>query len=164
VNQQINGSDQAAPTSQPARRTKNDRSIAAKRPSSPRADAPAQTRDEEVADDATRSGSRVANLKLSEVKKIYIEIRGDAASTELRSNLVERLGTSAVVTAAANPDEADAALKIDVSQTSTSALLVNARGTVLWRGTRRYSGETSKVASEMMKDLLAQIRLAHTGN
>ncbi len=150
VNQQINGSAEAAPKSQPARRTKNDRSLAAKTPSSPRADAPAQTRDEEVADDATRSGSGVANLRLSEVKKIYIEIRGDAAFNELRSNLVERLGSSGVVTAATNADEADAALKIVVSQSGSqieaSALLVNARGTVLWpKARRRYSGETTKV-------------------
>ena len=117
----------------------------------------------------TRSGGAVANLTLREVKKVYIEMRGDAAFNELRSNLVESLGSSGVVTAATNADEADASLKIVVSQTragdiQASARLVNARGTVLWpkagRGARRYSGETTKVVSEIVKDLLSEIRLA----
>jgi len=166
VNQQINGPDQAVPKIQPARRTKNDRSIAAKAPTAPRANTPA--RDEEAADDATRSANEVANLRLSEVKKVHIEIRGDAASNELRNNLVESLGSSGVVTAATNADEADAALKIVISksgpQIEASALLVNARGTVLWRSARGYSGAIPKVVSEIVKDLLSQIRLARAGN
>jgi len=107
-----------------------------------------------------RSGSVVANLTLREVKKIYIEIRGDAVSSELRNNLVERLGSSGVVAATTDADEADAALKITVSQTTggdvqASAVLVNARGGVLWRNTGRLS--------EIVKDLLSEIRLARTG-
>ncbi len=101
--------------------------------------------------EAVRSGVTVPNLKLSEVKKIYIEIRGDAANSELRSNLVESLNSSGLVSAATSADEADAALKIVVSQTRTSAQLVNARGTVLWRG-------RNTVASNIVKDLLSEIR------
>jgi hypothetical protein len=161
-------------TSQPARRAKTDRSNAAKAPSSARADAPAQPRDEDVADDVTRSGNVVAELRLKEVKKVYIEMRGDAAFNQLRSNLVESLGSSGVVAVATDADEADASLKIVFSQTSAggtqieSALLVNARGTVLWpkagRSARRYSGESTKVLSEIVKDLLSEIRLARTGH
>ena len=79
-----------------------------------------------------------------------------------------------MVAATTNTDEADAALKIVVSQTpggpqiEASALLVNARGTVLWprgdRRARRYSGETTKVVSEIVKDLLSEIRLARAGH
>ena len=101
--------------------------------------------------DAVRSGVAIPNLKLSEVKKIYIEIRGDASLNELR----ERLNSSGIVTATTNAEEADAALKI----VGTSAILVNARGTVLWRG--RYSGDTNTVAFEIVKDLLSQIRIVH---
>ncbi len=108
---------------------------------------------DEAAGDAVRSGVTVPNLKLSEVKKIYIEIRGEAATDELRSNIVESLNSSGLV-ATASADEADAALKIVVSQTSTSAQLVNARGTVLWRG-------RNTVASDIVKDLLSQIRQSH---
>jgi hypothetical protein len=111
---------------------------------------PAKIPNEEVAD-AVRSSNAVPNLKLSEVKKIYIEIRGDA-SNDLRTNIVESLNSSGLVTAT-NADEADAALKIVVSQTSTSAQLVNARGTLLWRG-------RSTVASDIVKDLLSAIRQA----
>ena len=99
---------------------------------------------DEDAGDSLRSSNAVPNLKLSEVKKIYIEIRGDAANNELRNNLIESLNSSGLVVSA-NADEADAALKIVVSQTGTSAQLVNARGTVLWRGRN-------------VKDLLSEIR------
>ena len=138
------------------RRPKRERSTAAKATSSP--DTRAQVQDEDVAADAVRSGNVVANLTLKEVKKIYIEIRGDAALSELRTKLAERLGASGVVTATTDADEADAALKIVVSQTKVSALLVNARGAVLW--SRRYSGETSGVLSEIVNDLLSAIKLA----
>jgi hypothetical protein len=103
--------------------------------------------------DVTRSGNIVADLKLRDVQKIYIEIRGD---DELRNSLYESLNSSGIVAATTNADEADAALKITVSQTGTSAMLVNARGTVLW-------SKTTKVASEIVKDLLSAIRLARAG-
>ena len=117
---------------------------------------------------ATRSGSTVLNLKLSEVKKVYVEIRGGGASLDdLRSNIVDKLGSSGVVTST-NADEADAALKITISQTTSgsleaSAQLVNARGPVLWpkTGTRRYTGDAATVVSEIMKDLLSAIRQAN---
>jgi len=151
--------------SQPPRRVTTDRSTAAKLPATTSVETPAPSGDEAVADDVTRSSNVVANLSLNEVKKIYIEITGGTATAanELRSNLVEGLGSSGVVLAATDVDEADAALKIVVSQTGASARLVNARGTVLWPkagGTRRYSGETTKVVSEIIRDLLSEIRQA----
>jgi len=164
-------------SAQPAPQAKSDRANVRKIPSSSGAGAKAQTRDEDVAAGVMRSGNVVPNLKLGEVRKVCIEIRGDVASNELRSNLVERIGSSGVV-AATDPDEADAALKIVVLQTSAgdipggrqievSALLVNARGAVLWpkenRGARRYSGETTKVLAEIVKDLLSEIGLARSG-
>ena len=120
---------------------------------------------DENADDATRSGVAVPNLKLSEVRKIYIDLRGDAASDVLRDDLVKSFGSGNVVSATTNADEADASLKIVVSrrdsQIEATARLVNARGTILWpksgRGTRRYAGETSKVVSELIKDLISEI-------
>jgi hypothetical protein len=145
--------------------------IASQPPS--RASAPAQPRDEDVTE-LTRSGNVVADLKLSEVKKVYIEMRGDAAFNELRTNIADRLVSTGLVTSATDANEADAALKFVVSQTSgggnnqaaaqveVSARLVNARGTVLWpkAGARRYSGETSKVVSAIVKDLSFEISQA----
>ena len=153
---------------QPVRRAKSDRSTAANVSASPNVEAPVQERDEDVAVDTTRSGNVVPSLTLKEVKKIYVEIRSDAAFKELRNKLVESLGSSGVVAATTNADEADAALKIVLSQTGqqiqASALLVNARGATLWRGERRYTGETTKVVSEIVRDLLVQIRLARAGH
>jgi hypothetical protein len=198
-NDGIDGQDKAAAkatgpernqtTSQSTRRAKSDRSTArerstaarsttarstAKPPSSRGADAPAEPREEDVAAEVTRSASVVADLRLKEVKTVYIEMRGDAAFNQLYSNLVESLGSSGVVVVATGPDEADAALKIVFSQTSAggpqieSALLVNARGKVLWpkagQSARRYSGETTKVLSEIVKDLLSEIRLSRAGH
>ncbi len=150
----------AAKATQPAKRVRSYRSTA------PGAKVPAQARDEDVAE-VTRSGEVVPNLTLKDVKKIYIEMRGAAASDALRSNLSANLNSSGVVVAATNPDEADASLKIVVLQTSTgsqlevSALLVNARGTILWPKAgrpRRYSGNSSEVTSEIIKDLLSHQR------
>ncbi len=158
VIEKTNQPDKAVARTTP--RTKNDRS--AKVTPSPTAEAPAVS-DEDVAADVTRSGNVVANLTLKEVKTVYIEVRGDAALDEIRNNLVKTLGSSSVVAATTNADEADAALKIVIRggpQIEASALLVNARGTVLWRGPRRYSGETTKVMSEIVNDLLSQIRRA----
>jgi len=116
-------------------------------------DKSARAKPSEDVDDAVRSGVVVPNLTLKEVKKIYIEIRGG----ELPRNLIERLNSSGVVVVTSNADDADAALKIVVSQNSTSVLLVNARGTVLWPK-HFYSGEPSKVASEIVKDLLSEFK------
>jgi hypothetical protein len=147
-------------TPQPVR-PRTERSTATKVPDSAAKEVPVQIPDEDVAEDVMRSGSVVPNLKLRDVKKIYIEMRGEAAVDELRRNLVENLESSGVVAVAAGADEADAALKIDIRSgppIQATALLVNARGNVLWRGTRRYSGEIPKVVSEIVKDLLSEIR------
>jgi hypothetical protein len=150
--------------SQPAR-PNGERSSAPKAPgvgnTSPGKDVPAPTGDEEVAEEATRSGNVVANLELGEVKKIYIEIRGEGALDELHRSLVQRVGESGVV-ASSDAGDADASLKIAVSKAGASARLVNARGVVLWpkTGVRRYSGETTTVVAELVKDLLTEIRAA----
>lgn len=122
---------------------------------------------DDVADDLTRSGGGVANLTLKEVKKVFIEVRGDSPSNGLRANIVDSLGSSGVI-ATTGADEADASLKIvilkisDHSKIEVTARLVNARGSVLWpkAGVRRYSGDTNKIVSEIVKDLLSEIRQA----
>jgi hypothetical protein len=128
---------------------------------------PAAQSGDEAVTDLTRSGNLVANLKLSEVKKVYVEVHGDSALSALRSNLVESFGASGVLNTT-GADDADAALKIVVSQSSpqieASARLINARGAVLWpkTGARHYSGDPTKVAAEIVKDLLSEIRRART--
>jgi hypothetical protein len=162
VNERIDGPDKAvAKATEPEpRRRQPGRSTRAKATTRPNTNA--QVQEEDVAAEAVRSGNVVANLTLKEVKKIYIEIRGDAALGGLRTSVADSLGSSGLVAATTDADEADAALKIVVSQSKTSVLLVNARGAVLW--SRRYSGETSGVLSEIVKDLLTSIKLARAGH
>ena len=158
-------SPREAPIAVPKRTDGPDK--AAARATPPTSPAGVPVTDDDVSG-VTRSGNVVANLRLSDVKKVYIEIRGDAALDQLRNNVVESLGSSGVVVPTTNANEADAALKIVISQNTAgnfeaSAMLVNARGTVLWPKVgraRRYSGETTKVLSEISKDLLAEISLA----
>jgi hypothetical protein len=154
------GPEPTRTASQPPQRPKTNRSTTTKLPASPNANTAAQPGEEDVTGDVVRSGDVVPNLKLSEVKRIYLEMRGDPAFNELRNKLAESLGSSGVVTATTNADDADAALKIVISPTSTSAQLVNARGNVLWRST--YAGDSTKVLSEILNDLLSAIRLARS--
>jgi len=157
-------------------RTQRSRSVKlpASRPTSSGVDVQTQTTQEDVTD-LTRSSGVIANLPLKDVKKVYIEVRGDTLSNDLHSNFLNSLNSSGVVTATTNADEADASLKIVVSQTGdnrggtqieASARLVNARGTVLWPtssgNARRYSGETTTVVTDIVKDLSSAIRLART--
>ena len=151
-----------ATPSRPAQKTPTVRST------SPVTEVQTQATDEDDTD-VTRSTNVVANLTLKNIKKIYIDMRGNASLNELRGNVIESLRSSGVVAATANADEADAALQITISNSSgpqieATARLVNARGTVLWpkssRSARRYSGETTTVVSEIVKDLLSEIRLA----
>jgi len=162
ANNKVNEPANAVP-----RRATAERSTATKAPLQSRAATPEQARNED-ADDALRSGNVVANLRLKDIKKIYLDFRGDAAFDDLRDSLVKSLGSSGVVTVANNADDADAALKIVVSQTGSqieaAARLVNAKGTVLWPKAasvaRRYSGEPTTVVSQIVKDLLLEIRHA----
>jgi hypothetical protein len=165
-------------TSAPPRSSVNGGATAAKTPvtsgAAAAANVTAQPRDEDVTG-ATRSGDVVTNLTLKDVKKVFVEMRGGAAGDELRSSLVKSLGSSGVVTATTDANEADAALKVTISpaslggpQIEVSASLVNARGAVLWprssrgssRGVRRYSGDTTKIVSEIVNELLSEIRQA----
>ena len=160
-----NGSFPRDPVSSPPAQTdKNDKAppkATTERKNGERVRTPRETPD----DSATRSGSVVPNLTLREVKKIYIAVSGNAASG-LLNDLAANLGSSGIVVATSNADEADAALKIVVSQISgeqieASAQLVNARGTVLWpanRSPRRYTGESSKIFSDIVQDILSAIK------
>jgi hypothetical protein len=146
--------------------SQSERVVKRDRPSAAKAPATGHTSPDEDVADLTRSGGVAPNLTLREIKKIYLEIRG-VGFAELRGHLVESLNSSGVVAVTTGTDEADAALKIVVSQSGplieASAQLVNARGTVLWPA-RRYSGEAGKVASEIIKDLLSAINIARAGH
>ena len=78
----------------------------------------AATNGARVETEATRNGDpRQRGVALGEVRKIYLEMSGDGPLDELRSRLFAELNSSGLVIAAANTDEADAALKVSVAQT-----------------------------------------------
>jgi hypothetical protein len=171
ADQAVAKATQPVPTpTRPVPQAKSDKPTAAKTPVEGSPSTDAAVRDENVAaDDLTRSPGAVRSLTLKDVKKVYLDVRGEAVPSELRNNFLENFGPSGVVTGTTDADEADASLKIVISQTraggiEATARLVNARGAVLWpkAGTRRYSGETSKVVAEIVKDVLSEIRLART--
>jgi hypothetical protein len=159
--QPANQPNTKAPSPAPTRppRPKAERSTAVKAPAVK--EVPVQPGEEEA---ATRSASAVAGgVKLTDVKKIYIDLRAD----DVRRDLLQRLSSSGVISATTNADDADASLKIVLSQKGdsqieASARLVNARGVMLWpkTGARRYSGDTPKVLFEIVKDLTSAVRAA----
>lgn len=131
--------------------------------------------------EATRSADpRLRAIPLGQVRKVYLELSGDGPLEELRRRLSAELNASGLV-ATTNADEAEAALKVSVSQTrvaktdgsdapvEVSVRLVNAPGEVLWPGAvgargRRYTGVVAQVASGLSRDLLAEIRAARSGH
>ena len=138
--------------------------------------------------EVTRSGDpRLKGVALGEMRNVYLEMSGDGPLDELRSRLFAELNSSGLVIVTANTDEADAALKISVTQTraavkapptagsaaevrvEVSVRLVNAVGEVLWpragvgRG-RRYSGVAAQVALGVVRDLLTEVRAARAGH
>ncbi len=137
----------------------------------------------------TRSGDpRTKGVALGEVRKVYLELSGDGPLDELRRKLSAELNSSGLVIAAANTDEADAALKVSVARTrlsvknppsagsaappeeretrvEVSVRLVNAVGEVLWpRRGRRFAGVAAQVAPGVVGELLAEIRAARAGH
>ncbi|HET6978773.1 MAG TPA: hypothetical protein VFI24_20745 [Pyrinomonadaceae bacterium] len=148
-------SQQIEPTQTASVQPANPPNVAAPTSTEPERNPPKKTRRIEntkptkaPVEDQTRSGNVVANLKLSDVKKIYVDMRGDAA---LHDKVVESLNSSGVV-AATGPDEADASLRITIGTNGIQAKLINARGVVLWSKTGRDT--------TVVKDLLSGIRLA----
>jgi hypothetical protein len=117
----------------------------------------------------TRSGGpNVRGLALGEMRKVFLDVRGEGALDELRGELIRGLSSSGVLVVAANAEEADAALKISVARAAgpgveVTARLVNARGEVVWpraaRGSR-YSGAAAKVLPELLRDLLTEAKAA----
>ncbi len=110
-----------------------------------------------------------AAVKLLAVKSVYVESVEESSSQLLRQALLTQLQTSERFTLSKTRDEADALFKVstrvirsgNVGQTRTQsvAVLVNARGDVIWpikdRSSRgRYLGLTAEqVSAQVLKDL-----------
>lgn len=94
-----------------------------------------------------------AAATLPEVKKIYVELRGDAAlATRVREKLVAALGASNRFVVVESKDEADALMRATVTgvagepdKISLRANLINARGETIWTSTRAAASETGSI-------------------
>lgn len=155
---------------------------------------PSQAETGSLKSDATRSvDSSVAATALSKVRKVFLDILGDHALSEQTSQmLTSSLQESQRLTATKSKDEADAALKLFVSESNTgdktagekretkvpgtnsdtdlvtiSARLVNEDGAIIWPtkskdATVHYTGTIKDVTSRIVKDLLKDIRKSDT--
>jgi Putative zinc-finger len=131
------------------------------------ATAPSETETSEA--EATRStNARNAGASLAEVKRIYVEaVVNENLSRQTRDLMIAKLKASTRVSVIDNKEEADAVLKLSVTQAASkgnqiklSARLVNVAGTVIWPTSgklRNYQGSTQDTASKLVRDLLRDV-------
>jgi hypothetical protein len=118
-------------------------------------------------DDTRGPEDRPSAATLVEVKKIYVELRGDAAlSGSVREKMITSLSAGGRFVAAESKDEADALLRVTVEgvagaagKFSLRAELINVRGKIIWASNR--AGETGSieiVAGSVIEGLLDEVR------
>lgn len=116
--------------------------------------------------DTTRSlPDGTAVVPLSEVKKIYVEVLGDATLKEsVRLKMIENLNATRRFISAGSKGDAEALLRVTVrsantqdAQVSASVLLINVHGETIWPGAGEsgvYTGSNESVADGIVKELL----------
>ena len=124
-------------------------------------------------DAGTRGWNReVMGRRLAEVREVYLQAVSDnVLNDELMNELRTRFAESNAVRLTSF-DKADAALKISVTKSSVAnshvvlvVRAVNAKGYVVWpagrrRGSWRYVGTPSRIATRVVRDLTADINQA----
>jgi hypothetical protein len=142
----------------------------ARQPAQPVTDTKTETITETAIE--TRNTRNLRTVPLSAVKKIYVEMVGDAASGQgVREALINKLSLSKLVKLASTQDEADALLEVSFLKTDRAELetirvvveLIDARGKTIWpnaNSNHMYQGSARGVTSSISKDLLAAIRSA----
>lgn len=110
-------------------------------------------------------------VSLGDVRKVAIDSAGDNEQVRLLMAMLRASLTNAdVITLTEKPDEADAVLKVIIKhrplhRLSIRALLVNARGDVLWPAGSQgavYSGTPDAIVSRLKIDLLGKILRARS--
>ncbi|MDQ3649799.1 MAG: hypothetical protein M3458_05860 [Acidobacteriota bacterium] len=128
--------------------------------------------------ESTRSlGGNAPPTSLRAVRKIYIEFVGNESLNDvIRGILIDRLRADGRLMLASSRDDADALLKVSTEQSrrsnnvdlnwaSVSVRLVNAAGGVMWparlnNSRSSYTGAPVRVATKIVRDLLAEVRKA----
>lgn len=147
----------AVATNEPKRTLEQPRRREAVAPDQPERNVPREIvpeRSRPGREDSTRTPpNTLPVVPLSEVRKIYVEVSGDDATTaSLRGKLIENLNASGRFVFVETRDEADARLRATVTGTSVSAGLINARGETIWHV--NYTGSNESVAAGIVKELL----------
>ncbi len=152
-----------APRNEQPRQQK--REAVANIPDSDNTRTPAPERSAPESDTRRSPSNTLEAVPLSEVRKIYVELSGDAAVESVRAKLIESLNASGRFIPAASKDEADALLKVsvksvDAAKVSASAQLINALGETIWPTAAggKFSGSIEIVAGGIIKELLDEAR------
>jgi hypothetical protein len=142
----------------------------ARQPAQPGTDTKTETTTETAIE--TRNTRNLRTVPLSAVKKIYVEVVGDAPSGRgVREALINKLSLSKLVKLVSKQDEADALLEVSFLKSGGAeretirvvVQLIDARGKTIWpnaNSNRTYQGSALGVSSSISEDLLAAIRSA----
>ncbi len=113
-----------------------------------------------------RSGTEKFATTILEVKKIYVELRGDATlSGNVREKLIAKLSAGGRFVAVESKDEADARMRVTVKgvageagKFSLRAELINADGDIIWTSNRAgEKGSIEIVAEGVIEGLLDEV-------
>jgi hypothetical protein len=119
-----------------------------------------------IARETTRSiSAETEATRLSDVKKIYVEVFGDAAIREkAKERLIVNLNQSDRFVSTESRDEADALLKLTVTSNRGQSMrvaarvsLINTRGETVWKGGNSrgvFTGSYERVTADIVKGLL----------
>jgi hypothetical protein len=163
---EVAGANERQQPKQPiTREPRQIKAVIARQPESNETRTPSPVQREPETDTRRGLPDATVAVPLSEVKKIYVEVVGDAALKEsVRQKMIENLNATRRFISAQSKDDADALLRVTVrsanaqsAQVSASALLINAHGETIWPGAASsgvYTGSNESVADGIVKELL----------
>lgn len=118
--------------------------------------------------DVKRS-TTLPDLKISEVKQIFIQVGGEQLSKQMQVEMTKALTASGRFKLSSSKDAADAVLKVSVKRKTQSdkvqvtVSVINPRGRVLWPNRKnvtgwQYTGTAAELPARIVKDFLNEAR------
>ena len=121
---------------------------------------PPQPEEQNSIESTREPSGEITGVSLGAVKTVFVESTGD---DKMAAMLRDILASGNVINVTGKRDEADAVLKVSVKSSTVRALLVNARGDVLWPANTKgavYSGSTEAITSKLKTDLFGALTRA----
>ena len=121
---------------------------------------PSQPEEQNSIESTREPSGEITGVSLGAVKTVFVESTGD---DKMAAMLRDILASGNVINVTGKRDEADAVLKVSVKSSTVRALLVNARGDVLWPANTKgavYSGSTEAITSKLKTDLFGALTRA----